>query len=232
MTNPYEQGGIAGPNAKQALMQALQGSGGAAQGVMPGIAGAAQQLATQARGMQAPTPGAGAPAGVTPTFPVTDAGPVAPQTTYAPVAGFDLAKIQDPNKSNSKYTNALKTFSAGLGSGVKLGRNDLGGMVDYAKGHGFGNAKAMGDDRIDFGDGEGGIDVLGGGDDRVQFLNNLAAQEQAAPQMGGGGAPSFAGSNINGMLQGNAMGNIQQALSGLQQPGMLQQLIAALSGGQ
>jgi hypothetical protein len=32
------------------------------------------------------------------------------------------------------------------------------------------------------------------------------------------------------MLQGNATGNIQQALSSIQQPGMLQQLIAALGG--
>lgn len=109
---------------------------------------------------------------------------------YAAVSGFDLNKIMDPNKHNSKYTDALKTFSAGLGSGVSLGRNKLDAMVAYAKAHGFSNAQAIGDDKIDFGDGEGAIDVLGGGDDRVQFLNNLSAQEPGPASPMGGGIPS------------------------------------------
>jgi hypothetical protein len=46
------------------------------------------------------------------------------------------------------------------------------------------------------------------------------------------GMPSFAGSTINPMLQGNAQDGIQQALSGLtQRSPQLEELLAALSGG-
>lgn len=82
--------------------------------------------------------------------------------TYAPVQGFDFEKINGtkPYDSASKYSDALRTFSAGLGSGVKLGRNALQGMIDYAHANGFTGAKAVGDDKIDFGDGNGPIDVI------------------------------------------------------------------------
>lgn len=81
-------------------------------------------------------------------------------TTYGSVQGFDTGKINNPGHVNDKYTAALRAFAGGLGSGVQIGRSNLQGMVDYAKRNGFPNAKAVGDDHIDYGDGKGPIDVI------------------------------------------------------------------------
>lgn len=115
----------------------------------------------------------------TPTTP-----PVAPTLpTYGSVQGFDTGKINNPGHVNDKYTAALRAFAGGLGSGVSIGRNNLSGMVDYAKRNGFPNATAVGDDHIDYGDGKGPIDVImaNGG---IWFQNgpDRLGGNQAAPR--------------------------------------------------
>lgn len=110
--------------------------------------------------------------------------------TYAPIAGFDYEKLQGtkPHSSDLKYSDAVRAFSRGLGSGIQVGRNNLGGMVDYARKNGFANAQAVGDDKIDFGDGRGAIDVVTSGGDI--WFNNM--YDQGGGQQGQGGSPSTA----------------------------------------
>lgn len=121
--------------------------------------------------------------------PVTASG--APgQTIYHPEAaqggvfGFDTGKLNDPNYLDAKYTPAAKTFSAGMAAGVQISRGNLDAMVQFAQAHGM-NARAVGDDKIDFGDGEGPVDVLAnqGGHDLIVFQNNQGG--------GGGGTTSY-----------------------------------------
>ena len=59
---------------------------------------------------------------------------------FAPVPGFDTAKINDPLKNNEKYTPALRVFSRGLaalGLDAVTSRGNLQPIVDYAKERGF-----------------------------------------------------------------------------------------------
>jgi hypothetical protein len=82
---------------------------------------------------------------------------------FAPVPGFDTAKINNPLKVNEKYTPALRVFSRGLaalGLDAVTSRGNLQPMVDYVKQRGFANAKTVSDDQIDFGDGHGSIDCI------------------------------------------------------------------------
>jgi hypothetical protein len=176
------------------------------------------------------------------------------------ILGFDADKLADPNSGSaagSKYTPAAKTFYAALTNGVGVSRGATDGMVEYLKKNGFPNATSDGQQKIDFGDGNGPIDVIRGGDNAVVFQNTTANPVWEAkygkgggggesgggsphggptggPEplaLGGGHAPSFGGSSINPMLQGDAMGNIQSALSKFQQPDLLQKLLAQLQQG-
>jgi hypothetical protein len=165
-------------------------------------------------------------------------GAAAPAPTYAPIQGFDFGKLSGTKAydSKEKYSDAVRNFSQALGSGVQVGRNNLGGAVDYAHAHGLGGAKAVGDDKIDFGDGAGPIDVVKS-DGSIWFQNGPdrlgpAAGAQGAAQ--GAAHPSFAGSTVAPMLQGDAQSNIQgamQQMGALGNTSRIQQLIAALSGG-
>lgn len=91
--------------------------------------------------------------------------------TYAEIPGFDLAKINDPNHVNDKYSPALRAFSEAMAAGIPLTRGNLAPQVDWAKSHGFGNAKQVGDDSIDYGDSRGPIDLIRGSDDATMFLD-------------------------------------------------------------
>lgn len=118
---------------------------------------------------------------------------------YANIQGFDYGKLSGatPYDSAEKYSDAVRVFSQGLGSGVQLGRNNLQSMVDYAKSRGFGNAQAVGDDKIDFGDGRGAIDV-------IQSNGSVWFQNGADRLGGGGGGAGGAGGSGAGGAGGNA----------------------------
>lgn len=113
---------------------------------------------------------------------------------YAPIQGFDTGKLNNTAYSSGKYTPAVRAFSAGLGSGVNVARNDLGGMVDYAKKNGFANAQAVGDDKIDFGDGNGPIDVI--------QSNGSIWFQNGQDRFGGSDPGQGAGSAIGGLVGG------------------------------
>ena len=88
----------------------------------------------------------------------TDAPPV-----FAPVPGFDTAKLNNLAHVNDKYSPAVRVFSRGLaalGLDAVTSRGNLTPMVDYAKLNGFPEAKTVSDDQIDFGDGKGPIDCI------------------------------------------------------------------------
>jgi hypothetical protein len=102
---------------------------------------------------------------------------------YGNVPGFDTGKLQDSTHTNDKYIPSVRTLSQFVGSGGQVARGHLDGLVAYAKAHGFANAQAVGDDKVDFGDGHGPIDVVRS-DGALQFLE---------PWLDGGGAPGAPG---------------------------------------
>lgn len=136
--------------------------------------------------------------------------PPAAAPQFGQIQGYDFGKLSGakPYDSGVKYSDMVRNFSQYLGGGGKVGRNDLGGAVEYAKAHGFGGAKAVGDDKIDYGDGTGGHDVINSKGE-VWFETNEPGGGQQAP---GGPAPMQAGS-LSPMLQGDPSAGIQQALS-------------------
>jgi hypothetical protein len=112
---------------------------------------------------------------------------------FGNVPGFDTGKLQDSTHANDKYIPSVRTLSQFVGSGGQVTRGHLDGLVGYAKAHGFANAQAVGDDKVDFGDGHGPIDVLRS-DGALQFLEPWLDGGGGAGAPGGGGAPplSFA----------------------------------------
>lgn len=125
--------------------------------------------------------------------------------TYAPLQGFDFTKLSTGGGTAGKYTDAVRTFSQGIGSGLQIGRNDLGAMVEYAKKYGHANAQAVGDDKIDFGDGNGPIDVIQS-NGSLWFQNGGDRFGPTAGATGGGamaGGPAYAGTNERRMQAQN-----------------------------
>lgn len=128
--------------------------------------------------------------------------PAYPPSAYAPIQGFDINKLNGtiPYDSPQKYSDAVRVFSRGLGAGgVQISRGNLGGMVSFAQANGFPNARAVGDDKIDFGDGNGPIDVITSdgqiwfqnGDDRFAQPGATSGAPGAAP-----GAPGAPGATL------------------------------------
>jgi hypothetical protein len=219
---PYEQGGIVGPKQK-GIIELLQG----------GDAGPTLQG-------PAPVPGANDFPGAGDASP--SAAPVSPAYSKVAPSGWDQTKWDDPSHNDAKYAmrktldpfNAQQGFTPeaiaalnALGYGTFSGNGQhlsLSGLTDKGR-----QAKLSGDYQ--------GADFINSYQNGANpgatwgYKDPVAEAAQAQSQPHGGGMPSFGGSNINGMLQSDAQGNIQQALAGLQQPGMLQQLIAALQGG-
>jgi hypothetical protein len=120
--------------------------------------------------------------------------------------GFETSKLMDPNSganAGSKYTDAAKAFGQAYLGGTGIARGQLGDMLNAVKAQ-FPNARAVGDDKIDFGDGNGPIDVIGS-DGTVRFQNTTdnaqweanagagafgqGAQQMLATSPHGGGTP-------------------------------------------
>lgn len=129
---------------------------------------------------------------------ITDA---AAAPTYANIAGFDPAKIQ-AGVQDGKYSPAFYDFSGFVGGGGNVSRGNLGDAISYAQQHGFPNAQAVGDDKIDYGDGRGPIDVITS-NGSLWFANEPSpgdagasggptAAGSAAPSGGGGGSAAGA----------------------------------------
>lgn len=130
--------------------------------------------------------------------------------SFGEVPGFDISKINDLTHVNDKYSPALRVFSQGVAAGVPLTRGDLSAQVQWAKSHGFPNAKQVGDDSIDYGDGHGPIDVIRG-DGATMFLDKAvwgsspatttAPGSAAAGSFGGlGFGPNDQGAGVGGAL--------------------------------
>jgi hypothetical protein len=212
---------------------------------------ASQRSANTGYGGTAGNAGGGEVRSGTDSLPVTDTNPIATASQPAagdggipawatsasahlnsPVAGgqnvllgFDTGKLNDPNYHSNKYSNAAKTYFQGLENNVGISRGGLGNMVTFAQQNGFKNAKAVGDDKIDFGDGQGPVDVIGSNGE-VHFENQ--------PETGGGGGASSGGGGLSGLLSGDdPTGGIDAAIGKYGgQSNFLQSLLAALGGGQ
>lgn len=152
----------------------LAGAGGIAPGEDNPNPNAGQPPATTNAGLQPITIGPNGYSTTTPGRPF--------------LMGFETSKLIDPNKTegdSGKYTPAAKAFGQAYLGGAAIGRGNLQPMIDAVKGQ-FPNAKAVGDDKIDFGDGKGPIDVVGSdGSIRFQNTNDNAAWESTHV----GGAP-------------------------------------------
>lgn len=154
-----------------------------------------------------------------------------PGASYAPIQGFDTAKLNDPTKLDAKYTGAVRAFSAYLGTGAPIGRGNLGGAVTFAQSHGFPQARVIGDDKIDFGDGNGPIDVVQSngsiwfqnGQDRFGGAPAPAGAAPAAPtsQMG---APAIAPPGPTSLAPSSATASGQPQQQGLWNSDFVNQL--------
>lgn len=133
---------------------------------------------------------------------------------YAPIQGFDTTKLQNTGYSSGKYTPALRTFSAYLGSGGQVSRGNLQGAVSYAQANGHPGAHAVGDDKIDFGDGNGPIDVVQS-NGSVWFNNQPGAGGGSGGVVSAGVAGTGGGAGGAGMAgAGSAGGGQFSAISG------------------
>ena len=83
-----------------------------------------------------------------------------PRTDYAPMEGFDTAKLNNPAHATPKYVFARATQDIAMGVGRAARSAALPEIVSYIRANGYPNAAATDDDIIDFGDGFGDIDVL------------------------------------------------------------------------
>lgn len=77
------------------------------------------------------------------------------RTSYDPIPGFDLGKLNDPSHVTTKYAFGRAVQDLGLAPAS----GNLQAIVDQFNAKG-GSAKVTGDDTIDFGDGYGSIDVI------------------------------------------------------------------------
>lgn len=135
---------------------------------------------------------------------------------YADVPGFDTSKINDPTHVNDKYTPALRVFSQGLSAGVPIQRGNLSSQVSWAQGHGFPNARQVGDDSIDYGDGHGPIDIIRS-DGAVMFLDKAVWGSNPAPAAAAQ-TPAPAGTRSTASAYSPLSSNAGSALSGLNTP--------------
>ncbi len=123
--------------------------------------------------------------------------PAAP--VYGQIQGFDYDKLTSGGGTAEKYSPAVRTFSQGLGAGTAITRGNLWPMVAYAQAQGFPNARAVGDDKIDFGDGNGPIDVIQS-NGSVWFQNGADrfAPTAAAPSSAATGSGQYSTASTGG----------------------------------
>lgn len=188
-----------------------------------GITGGAQaQLIKKLQGVEAPPLQADTPA------------PVAAPLGTNKLTGFDMNKFADPNRSEKyKIGDVFSRYDpkGGVTPEMLKELNAL-GIAEFS---GQGQDLTVNNTKNDPRFGKGGTsDVIKGlkgnnADTAWQpwFVDDQP-QGQAMPQQGGGSPMSL----LTGMLGGgeSAQGNIQSALGKLNQPGLLQQLIAQLQG--
>lgn len=177
---PYEAGGYTGGTAQRPQVDPTTVE-------QPPQDGAPPAAPTPPQGATPPladAPG-GVPPGSTPTWT-----PGAHAGQNVTLLGYDSGKLNDPSYSTGKYNSAVQAFYNGLKQDVGLSRGGLGNMIAYLQANGFKGAKAVGDDKIDFGDGAGPIDVVRS-DGQIVFQDPRGvdpnAGRQAAP-VGGDGA--------------------------------------------
>jgi len=181
-----------------------------------------------------------APVGDAPiASPIGPADAPKPASDFGRTMGYDPGKFNDPNKHDFKYDTArvLSRFDpkAGFTPDVINALNgELGGT--------YGNFSDSGDklslsraknakDAADFANQDWIYAHKTGNDATKWNFGGGGAAPADGPAQGGGGM--FGGSSISPILQGDAQGNIQSALSKLSAPSdMLQQLLAQLQGGQ
>ena len=133
--------------------------------------------------------------------------------TYQGQAGWDTAKLNDPNKHDPKYDWLRAVQSVG-------NNKDMNAVVDfYNKNYGAnnGNAKFLGGDLVDFGGGVGPVDVLF---DQENKRENLWAPQWANSSFTGtNGGQAAPGQNATPMIQPNQQ--IQAFLNQLMSKGMM-----------
>ncbi len=134
---------------------------------------------------------------VPPPVPPPPPPPPAAPPKYGVVPGFDTAKFATPSTDpGSKYTKAAATYSLAIGAGVAFDRGNLDPLVAFAKANGFANAKAVGDDKIDFGDGWGPIDVIRS--DGLKVFQNTTGNPVWEAKYGKGGSGGSGGTGEGG----------------------------------
>lgn len=145
--------------------------------------------------------------------------------TFVPIQGFDFDKLsgKKPYDSADKYSDAVRAFSQMMGAGVVPSRNNLGASVDWLRANGFGGAKAVGDDKIDFGDGAGPIDIITS-DGQIWFQNGADRFAGGSGAGGGTGAGGGAGAGAGG-AGGGAGGGVGQTGGDYASPSPLDDLI-------
>lgn len=147
--------------------------------------------------------------------------------------GFDPAKWADANHQTPKYVSTRLMTEAGDQKDAANRQKYLDAMKEA---YGADNFRFNGKDKISIDGGKSFVDVWGGSKAGIYSPAWQDESQQGGPTPAGGAwRPSFAGSTIAPMLQGDAQGSIQQALGnigGLSNSNRIQELIAALAGGQ
>jgi hypothetical protein len=207
--------------------------GGMELGAMGGVAGIAPGEMSPNTG---PAPAIDPPL----ALPVGPADAPKPAGDFGRTMGYNPDKFNDPNKHDFKYDTArvLSRFDPRQGftpDVINALNGELGGT--------YGNF-AGGGDKLSLSGAKGAKDA-------ADFANqdwiyaHKANNDATKWNFGGGGAPDpaagggqagpgmFAGSSLSPIMQGDAQGNIQDALGKLNAPSdLLQQLLAQLQGGQ
>lgn len=142
--------------------------------------------------------------------------------------GFDSGKLNDASYNSPKYAigRALSGFDPrqGVTDDVLKALNSSGAGQQYTR---------LSGDKVRGQDGRVVDLVRGFNDPNGTGGWQLGLEDEAGAQPVGGQRPSFTGSAIPGLLQGDAMGGIQSALGKLgqtQDDSLLQRLIAQLGG--
>jgi hypothetical protein len=91
-----------------------------------------------------------------------DTTPAESPRVYQGMLGFDYVKLNTPTHNTPKYVFARATQDIDFAFDRPSRSANLQKIADYAKEHGYPDAKVTGDDTMDFGDGFGNIDVLTG----------------------------------------------------------------------
>ena len=164
--------------------------------------------------------------------PVADIQPSTPDLRYDPgrvyttMPGWDTGKLNTLTKQTAKYDFARAVQT--LGGSAASYRGNLDKIAQFLKTRGYPTARAMGDDKIDFGDGAGPIDVITSGGSwwwsgdagpAAGVVDGGGSETGAGPTPGASaalGGPMMAGSRQPFNIDPVAGLDLQQILAGLQ----------------